>query len=269
MNMTIYKIFLTSCELTILLWLMLSYDRLEVGNGGCSYDEYVTHFSLWAVMKAPLIIGNDVRQLQQSDPIMQILSNKEMIAVNQDPLGRQARRVWSDRVGSAGNPDHVTATKCSTGVAGAYEDAVDDQRWSLEADGTIKSQSTGMCLLESRVLLESEHGLLETANTTAADKDAGLYGVSMASCDVATRWDVGQYVGGSVVSKTTGRCLEVARIEYIPLLQGKRVQTAVCQHTVRDKGYVDIREHQSWTSPSQNFLNLYQVRRTTRASTFS
>jgi alpha-galactosidase len=66
-------------------------DMLEVGNGGMTVAEYRAHFSLWALLAAPLIAGNDVRSM---DPqIHDILTNKEVIAVNQDALGRQGRRV--------------------------------------------------------------------------------------------------------------------------------------------------------------------------------
>ncbi|KAL5991277.1 Alpha-galactosidase 3 [Asimina triloba] len=66
-------------------------DMLEVGNGGMTYQEYRAHFSIWALMKAPLLIGCDVRNMTQET--MEILSNKEVIAVNQDPLGVQGRKV--------------------------------------------------------------------------------------------------------------------------------------------------------------------------------
>ncbi|KAL8171439.1 hypothetical protein V2J09_023243 [Rumex salicifolius] len=66
-------------------------DMLEVGNGGMTYHEYRAHFSIWALMKAPLLIGCDVRSITAET--MEILSNKEVIAVNQDPLGVQGRKV--------------------------------------------------------------------------------------------------------------------------------------------------------------------------------
>jgi alpha-galactosidase len=68
-------------------------DMLEVGNGGMSTTEYITHFSLWCLMKAPLLIGCDVTKMSQ-DTLM-ILTNKEAIAVNQDPLGVQGHKVNS------------------------------------------------------------------------------------------------------------------------------------------------------------------------------
>jgi hypothetical protein len=60
---------------------------LEVGNGGMTDDEYRSHFSLWAMMAAPLIAGNDLRSM--SYKTRSILTAREVIAVNQDPLGRQ------------------------------------------------------------------------------------------------------------------------------------------------------------------------------------
>jgi len=69
-------------------------DMLEVGNGGMTTTEYRSHFSLWAILAAPLMAGNDLRSM--SPDIRDILTNKEVIAIDQDPLGRQGRRVWKD-----------------------------------------------------------------------------------------------------------------------------------------------------------------------------
>jgi len=62
-------------------------DMLEVGNGGMTDDEYRAHFSLWAILAAPLIAGNDVRSM--SATTRDILTNREVIAVDQDSLGVQ------------------------------------------------------------------------------------------------------------------------------------------------------------------------------------
>jgi alpha-galactosidase len=69
-------------------------DMLEVGNGGMTTTEYRSHFSLWAMLAAPLIAGNDLRDMKPE--IHDILTNQEVIAVDQDPLGRQGRRVHKD-----------------------------------------------------------------------------------------------------------------------------------------------------------------------------
>ena len=66
-------------------------DMLQVGNGGMTHNEYVIQFSLWCQIKAPLLIGSDIRNI--SKDILEILTNSEAIAVNQDPLGVQGHRV--------------------------------------------------------------------------------------------------------------------------------------------------------------------------------
>jgi alpha-galactosidase len=63
---------------------------LEVGNGGMSDAEYRAHFSLWAMLAAPLIAGNDLSNM--SAATRAILLNKEIIAIDQDTLGIQAHR---------------------------------------------------------------------------------------------------------------------------------------------------------------------------------
>ncbi|XHS77366.1 glycoside hydrolase family 27 protein [Burkholderiaceae bacterium UC74_6] len=66
-------------------------DMLEVGNGGMTTTEYESHFSLWAMLAAPLIAGNDLSKMDADT--LRILTNKDVIAVDQDPLGKQGRRV--------------------------------------------------------------------------------------------------------------------------------------------------------------------------------
>ncbi len=73
-------------------------DMLEIGNGGMTDTEYRTHFSLWAIMAAPLIAGNDLRTM--SPQTADILLNREVIAVDQDPWGLQGVRVADDGQGS-------------------------------------------------------------------------------------------------------------------------------------------------------------------------
>ena len=60
-------------------------DMLEVGNGGMTNPEYQAHFSFWAMLAAPLMSGNDVRSM--TPEIKEILTNKEVIAIDQDKLG--------------------------------------------------------------------------------------------------------------------------------------------------------------------------------------
>ncbi len=66
-------------------------DMLEVGNGGLTLAENRAHFSLWALMAAPLIAGNDLRSMTKET--LDILTNREVLAVDQDPMGIQGRRI--------------------------------------------------------------------------------------------------------------------------------------------------------------------------------
>ncbi|WP_249138153.1 glycoside hydrolase family 27 protein [Phenylobacterium montanum] len=69
-------------------------DMLEVGNGGMTADEYRAHFSLWAMLAAPLIAGNDLASMNEETRA--ILTNREVIAVDQDPLGVEGKRILRD-----------------------------------------------------------------------------------------------------------------------------------------------------------------------------
>jgi alpha-galactosidase len=66
-------------------------DMLEVGNGGMNAIEYRTHMSLWAILAAPLLAGNDLTKM--TPETLSILANREVIAIDQDPAGRQGDRV--------------------------------------------------------------------------------------------------------------------------------------------------------------------------------
>jgi alpha-galactosidase len=66
-------------------------DMLEVGNGGLTADEERSHFTLWCMLAAPLMAGNDIRNMPETTK--SILTNRDVIAIDQDPLGRQGHRV--------------------------------------------------------------------------------------------------------------------------------------------------------------------------------
>jgi len=66
-------------------------DMLEVGNGHMTVDEYRTHMSLWAILAAPLLAGNDLSQMTAETK--SLLMNKDVIAIDQDALGKQGDRV--------------------------------------------------------------------------------------------------------------------------------------------------------------------------------
>jgi len=66
-------------------------DMLEVGNGGMNAEEYRTHMSLWAILAAPLLAGNDLTTM--TPETIALLTNREVIAVDQDKLGKQGDRI--------------------------------------------------------------------------------------------------------------------------------------------------------------------------------
>ncbi len=75
-------------------------DMLEVGNGNLTDNENIAHFSLWCMLAAPLILGNDIRKFIKEDgsvdtnnKVLKIISNRKAIAINQDKLGIQCRRI--------------------------------------------------------------------------------------------------------------------------------------------------------------------------------
>lgn len=69
-------------------------DMLMVGMNGLTDVMCKTHFSMWCMMNAPLMLGMDLRRVKKGDGIWKIISNKELIALNQDSLGIQAKRVF-------------------------------------------------------------------------------------------------------------------------------------------------------------------------------
>ena len=73
-------------------------DMLEIGNGGMTADEYRTHLSLWSLLAAPLLAGNDLRSM--SDETKSILTNTDVIAIDQDSDGKPAKRI-SDAASTA------------------------------------------------------------------------------------------------------------------------------------------------------------------------
>jgi len=115
---------------------------LEVGNGGMSDTEYVTHFSLWSITKAPLIIGSDVTKM--SAATLATLTNPEVIAVNQDPLGIQGKKVVVTSSQSPNASGLVVIALCSSASSSA-EPARFHWTYNLQ-DGSIRSVFDGRCL---------------------------------------------------------------------------------------------------------------------------
>ncbi|MDF3145647.1 MULTISPECIES: NPCBM/NEW2 domain-containing protein [unclassified Streptomyces] len=132
-------------------------DMLEVGNGGMTATEYRSHFSMWAIMAAPLLIGSDLRSA--SEETLDILGNREVIAVDQDPLGKQGAVISSEggrwvvakemRDGSravalfneSGTAQRITTTAAAAGLPAADAYTLRDlwQHRSYNTAGTISA----------------------------------------------------------------------------------------------------------------------------------
>ena len=114
---------------------------LEIGNGGMTDTEYRTHFSLWSISKAPLIIGCDVTSM--SATTIATLTNREVIGVNQDPLGVQGKKIafFPAQLPNASSGVHVSNNTPS----GHFD--LRRRQWIYDPqDGSIRSAYNGKCL---------------------------------------------------------------------------------------------------------------------------
>ncbi len=108
--------------------------------------EYVTHFSLWAITKAPLIIGCDVTNM--SAATLSTLTNPEVIAVNQDPLGVQGTRVAVQSSLSSNGSSGVIVANLSVSDFNPKR-----RQWIYNAqDGSIRSVHNARCVSIDRCL---------------------------------------------------------------------------------------------------------------------
>ena len=91
------------------------YGKGNVAQGGCTDAEYRSHFSLWCLLASPLMIGCDVRAMRPTT--RQTLLNREAIAIDQDPLGRQGHHVGA--IGHGGETASVWAKPLEDGSVAA------------------------------------------------------------------------------------------------------------------------------------------------------
>ena len=116
-------------------------DMLEVGNGHMTYDEYKSHFSLWAISKAPLLIGCDITNM--TDETFEILSNTEVIAINQDKLGEQGHKIKITNLTKEINEEK----KLEEGFLELVEcNGNKEQKWFLKEDGSISNNNENFCI---------------------------------------------------------------------------------------------------------------------------
>ena len=142
---------------------------LEVGNGGMTDDEYRTHMTLWAILAAPLLAGNDLSKM--TPETLAILTNKDVIAIDQDALGTQGDRlsaegsseIWSRPLAGGGKaialfnrssaPEAITLHLDQAGVAQSNLHDVWADRDVLPVEGayTATVPAHGTVLLRATV----------------------------------------------------------------------------------------------------------------------
>lgn len=87
-------------------------DMLMIGMNGLTPTMCKTHFTMWCMMNSPLMLGLDLRRLTKGDELYNIISNRELIALNQDSLGIQAKRIFttiqSSEAASAPDKTYIT-----------------------------------------------------------------------------------------------------------------------------------------------------------------
>lgn len=93
-------------------------DMLMVGMTGMTTQMSQTHFTMWCMMNSPLMLGLDLRLVSKGDELYNIIANKEVIALNQDPLGFQAKRIYTtatkaDKDEPVSSPDTAYITDCN------------------------------------------------------------------------------------------------------------------------------------------------------------
>lgn len=132
-------------------------DMLEVGNGGMTDTEYRTHFSMWSVMAAPLLIGSDLRKAMPET--FEILSNREVIAVDQDPLGKQGTVLSS----TGGRWVVAKEMKDGSRVVALFNESGSAQRISTTAEAAGLPRAAAYTMRDLW-----EHATYNTAGTVSA-----------------------------------------------------------------------------------------------------
>ncbi len=82
-------------------------DMLMVGMDGLSETQCKTHMAMWCMMNSPLMLGLDLRRVEKGDWIYNIITNTELISINQDKLGVQAKRVYSSLATSDPSTEYI------------------------------------------------------------------------------------------------------------------------------------------------------------------
>ena len=160
-------------------------DMLMVGMNGMTPVMSRTHFTMWAMMNAPLMLGLDLRRVEKGDEFYSIIANKDIIDLNRDSLGIQAKRIFSTGIGT-GRPDQVYTR--------------DNER----IDVLAKPLSDGSVALSFFNLSEEASGQSVSVNVSDI---AGYIGKKMPDCEKfskAVSFELKDLWTGEVTENTSG-----------------------------------------------------------------
>lgn len=139
---------------------------LRIGNGGMTDTEYISYFSLWAISKAPLLIGGDVTNMSQTT--LNIYLNPEVIAINQDPLGVQGKKILISSSQSSNASSTVLMNDCSS-----FKTKQKSQKWMYDKhNGKIRLERDGSCLTIESCHSNDMNNLITTSCYTDNSKSS-------------------------------------------------------------------------------------------------
>jgi hypothetical protein len=225
-------------------------DMLEVGNYGMSLDEYRAHFGLWAITKAPLLIGCDVTKMDEDTK--EILTNPEVIAINQDSLGIQARKIKYTKMYLPDDYEYIL-TPMEVEVADCNGKM--EQKWYINEDGSIRNNNESLCL---EIPPFSKHNVqLRTNSCHIGDKNE--WGESKNQ-----EWTYDK-INKKIISKLfPNRCLHLHSLDYLTVhaLKCQNIEKQIWEydeinHTIKSNGkcltmYMNEEAKEVWAGKISN-----------------
>ncbi len=248
-------------------------DMLEVGNGGMTDTEYRSHFSMWSVMAAPLLIGTDLRKA--SPATFGILDNKEVIAVDQDPLGKQGTVVSSEGGGwvvakemadgsraialfnESGSPQRIATSATAVGLPNAPAYTLRDlwQHRSYNTAGTVSA----IVPAHGTVLVRVAADRRWAANPPAVElgPDGSRFSEPGKTSELSTSvTDLGRTTAGKVSVSLTGpegwtvRAASPTKTPALPTGRALRTRWRVTAPAGTPRGSYDLQLKASYRSPA-------------------
>jgi len=248
-------------------------DMLEVGNGGMTDTEYRSHFSMWSIMAAPLLIGSDLRTASQAT--FDILDNKEVIAVDQDPLGAQGTVVSSEggrrvvakemKDGSrtvalfneSGTAQHIATTAAAVGLPHAPAYTLRDlwQHKSYNTAGAVSATVPAHGTVLVRVIADRKWATHPPAVELGLN-ERPFVEAGRAATLTSVLTDLGRTPAGHVSVKLTGpggwkvRATSPTTSATVPTGRSLRTKWSLTAPTGTPTGSYDLTLKASYRSPS-------------------